>query len=53
LFEQFGNTDVYVFDQLLRGRIRSDMRVLDTGCGGGRNLVYLMRVVATFPLSSV
>jgi 2-polyprenyl-3-methyl-5-hydroxy-6-metoxy-1,4-benzoquinol methylase len=40
---QFGNIDVYLFDQLLRGRIRPGMRVLDAGCGGGRNLVYLLR----------
>jgi SAM-dependent methyltransferase len=32
-----------VFDQLLRGRITPDMRVLDAGCGSGRNLVYLLR----------
>lgn len=43
LNEQFGNIDIYVFDQLLRGRIAPDMRVLDAGCGGGRNLVYLLR----------
>lgn len=40
---QFGNIDIYLFDQLLRGRIRQGMRVLDAGCGGGRNLVYLLR----------
>jgi tellurite methyltransferase len=43
LVEQFGNIDIYVFDQLLRGRIAAGMRVLDAGCGGGRNLVYLLR----------
>ena len=42
LREQFGDIDVYVFDQLLRGRIRPGMRVLDAGCGHGRNLVYLL-----------
>src|SRR5436305_10544237 len=39
----FGPLDVYLFDQLLRGRIRPDMTVLDAGCGGGRNLVFLLR----------
>jgi tellurite methyltransferase len=38
----FGQIDIYLFDQLLRGRIRPGMRVLDAGCGGGRNLVYLL-----------
>lgn len=43
LLEQFGNIDIYLFDQLLRGNISPGMRVLDAGCGGGRNLVYLLR----------
>ena len=43
LLEQFGSIDIYVFDQLLRGNIRPGMRVLDAGCGGGRNLIYLLR----------
>ena len=43
LREEFGEIDVYLFDQLLRGRIVSGMKVLDAGCGTGRNLVYLMR----------
>jgi tellurite methyltransferase len=43
LHEQFGEIDIYVFDQLLRGRIARGMRVLDAGCGSGRNLVYLLQ----------
>ena len=43
LQDQFGNIDIYVFDQLLRGRIAPGMRVFDAGCGGGRNLIYLLR----------
>jgi SAM-dependent methyltransferase len=43
LAEQFGNIDIYLFDQLQRGNIAPGMRVLDAGCGGGRNLVYLLR----------
>jgi SAM-dependent methyltransferase len=39
----FGNIDIYVFDQILKGRITARMRVLDAGCGGGRNTRYLMR----------
>jgi SAM-dependent methyltransferase len=41
--EQFGQIDIYVFDQILRGNITSEMRVLDAGCGYGRNLVYPLR----------
>ncbi len=43
LAEQFGAIDIYLFDQLLRGRIEPGMRVLDAGCGSGRNLVYLLQ----------
>jgi SAM-dependent methyltransferase len=43
LHQQFGQIDIYVFDQLLRGRIAPGMRVLEAGCGSGRNLVYLLR----------
>jgi tellurite methyltransferase len=43
LQEQFGQIDIYLFDQLLKGRISRGMRILDTGCGSGRNLVYLLR----------
>ena len=41
--EQFGQIDIYVFDQILRGNIVGGMRVLDAGCGYGRNLVHLLR----------
>jgi tellurite methyltransferase len=41
--EQFGQIDIYVFDQILRGNIASGMCVLDAGCGYGRNLVHLLR----------
>jgi tellurite methyltransferase len=43
LQQQFGHIDIYLFDQLLRGNITPGMRILDAGCGGGRNLVYLLR----------
>jgi tellurite methyltransferase len=43
LREQFGQIDIYLFDQLLRGRITPGMRIVDAGCGSGRNIVYLLR----------
>jgi len=43
LQDHFGPIDIYLFDQLLRGRIAPGMRILDAGSGSGRNLVYLLR----------
>jgi tellurite methyltransferase len=43
LQEQFGQIDIYLFDQLLKGRILPGMKTMDAGCGSGRNLVYLLR----------
>jgi len=43
LQEQFGQIDIYLFDQLLKGRISPGMRILDAGCGSGRNIVYFLR----------
>jgi len=43
LQEQFGQIDIYLFDQLLKGNIADGMRILDAGCGSGRNLVYLLQ----------
>src|ERR1022692_5278361 len=43
LQSHFGQIDIYLFDQLLRGRIVPGMRIFDAGCGSGRNLVYLLR----------
>ena len=43
LCAEFGSIDIYLFDQLLRGRITSRDRVVDAGCGAGRNLIYLLR----------
>jgi tellurite methyltransferase len=43
LQEWFGGIDIYLFDQLLKGRMVPGARVLDAGCGSGRNLVYLLK----------
>ena len=43
LLESFGNIDIYLFDQLLKGRFDSCKKVLDVGCGNGRNIVYFLK----------
>jgi SAM-dependent methyltransferase len=43
LREQLGDIDIYLLDQILKGRLPPGTSVLDAGCGGGRNLVYLLR----------
>ena len=40
--ELFGDLDIYLFDQLLKGRLVPPMRLLDAGCGSGRNLPYFL-----------
>jgi SAM-dependent methyltransferase len=42
LKQLFGNIDIYLFDQLLKGTYSETNKVLDAGCGGGRNLVYFL-----------
>ena len=41
--ELFGNIDIYLFDQFLKNRFAPGMKILDAGCGGGRNVVYFLR----------
>lgn len=43
LTSMFGQMDIYLFDQLQRGRIQPGMSVLDAGCGRGRNLTFFLR----------
>jgi len=43
LSDVFGGIDIYLLDQILRGRIPPGTSVLEAGCGGGRNLVYFLR----------
>lgn len=43
LHRLFGSIDIYLFDQILRGHVAPGMTVLDAGCGGGRNLVYMLQ----------
>lgn len=41
--ELYGDIDIYLFDQLLKGRYDTCHKILDAGCGGGRNIVYFLR----------
>jgi tellurite methyltransferase len=43
LLAQFGAIDIYLFDQLLKGSFDERRRVLDAGCGSGRNLPYFLQ----------
>ena len=43
LNELFGDIDIYLFDQILKNRFSIEMKILDAGCGGGRNIVYFLR----------
>lgn len=43
LKNEFGNIDVYLFDQILKGRIKPNHKILDAGCGDGRNLFYFLK----------
>ncbi|HEX4346122.1 MAG TPA: class I SAM-dependent methyltransferase [Vicinamibacterales bacterium] len=43
LQDEFGSIDIYLFDQLLRGRFDARRRIIDAGCGSGRNLPYFLR----------
>lgn len=46
LLETFGEIDIYLFDQLLKGRFDNCQNVLDAGCGYGRNLFYFLKTHA-------
>jgi len=49
----FGAIDIYLFDQLLKGAFDERRRILDAGCGGGRNLPYfLLRGFDVFAVDS-
>ena len=43
LQDQFGDLDIYLFDQLLKGRFDECRDIIDIGCGAGRNIVYFLQ----------
>lgn len=40
---ELGNTDLFLIDQILKNRFQKQMRILDAGCGEGRNMVYFVK----------
>ncbi len=38
-----GNTDIYLLDQIMKERYKLNDRVLDAGCGDGRNLFWFLK----------
>ncbi len=40
--QYFGNVDIYLLDQILKNKFHPGMKVLDAGCGEGRNLIYFL-----------
>jgi len=42
LNDLLGNIDIYLLDQIMKGRYGSDETILDAGCGRGRNLHWFI-----------
>ena len=43
LNNELGNADLILIDQILKNRFHKQMRILDAGCGEGRNMIYFIR----------
>ncbi len=43
LKEQINNIDIYLLDQILKERYLHGEKILDAGCGGGRNLKWFCK----------
>lgn len=43
MIKEIGNMDIYLLDQLMKGRIAPGKKILDAGCGVGRNSEYFVR----------
>jgi 2-polyprenyl-3-methyl-5-hydroxy-6-metoxy-1,4-benzoquinol methylase len=41
--EVIGSTDIYLVDQIMKGRYKTSDTILDAGCGYGRNLHWFLR----------
>ncbi|PSL44747.1 methyltransferase family protein [Chitinophaga niastensis] len=40
--ELLGQTDIYLIDQIMKGRYDFDHKILDAGCGTGRNMHWFL-----------
>lgn len=40
---KIGDIDLFLLDLILKGRVQEDIKILDAGCGSGRNLFYFLR----------
>lgn len=43
LNQLLGNIDIYLLDLILKGRFNKSMKILDAGCGEGRNTHYFIQ----------
>ena len=43
LNENLGNMDLFLLDQVLKGRFQNSQKILDAGCGEGRNSYYFLK----------
>ncbi|MEO1261380.1 MAG: class I SAM-dependent methyltransferase [Bacteroidota bacterium] len=43
MIDQLGLMDIYLIDQLQKGRLNGSMKIFDAGCGRGRNAEYFIK----------
>lgn len=42
VLQEIEGMDIYLLDQLMKGTVNKNQRILDAGCGAGRNLKFLL-----------
>lgn len=43
IYQLLGETDIYLIDQLMKGRYGKNDKILDAGCGTGRNIQWFLQ----------